>query len=168
MPRLTPTDLSKMYPQPKSYEQRRIEAAHRRQARQPRLVSLRIAIYSTIAVVLAIVAYGYFAKVMTESVASQDSAGRVVADVSFVILFCLIAIGLIYYCYSLIGALVTKVLDAKAWLYAALVIILVACATLLTVFSSNGLNLYINIAAVASFNFIATFVLVFIAIHLQR
>jgi hypothetical protein len=110
-------------------------------------------------------AYQLFEGMIGGSMKPGVPSGQVVASVSFAIFFCLIAMGLVYYCYFLIDTLATRAIRLKSWFYATVAVILAVSFWMIAT-----LEVYIDSTVlvggvVLSFNYVATSFVTYIAAH---
>lgn len=107
MPKIKGEDLSSLYPYPKSFDELEAERKLRELTRRPRLVSIKIGAWTTLSAVILLVAYQTCSHLI---VSSLSSAGTVIFGVFTSMLIGLAAVAAVFYLYSLINHLATKVL----------------------------------------------------------
>lgn len=105
MPKLQGEDLQALYPKPKSF--RELDAEHKQQElqRRPKYVAEKISAYNTINIAIIIFAYA----LVSYSVANNfDSAGSILASVSFSMLAALFTCVTVYLLFSKIQRLLIR------------------------------------------------------------
>ena len=117
MPKLTPEDLSRLYPQAKSFDELEAERRLRDLERYPRFVSEKISLCTALCGATVFAVYHLVLRTMAGSL---SSAGSVLSGVSFSILVLAAGMATLWYLYSLIDGLVSRVITAASLLYGAL------------------------------------------------
>lgn len=153
MPKLNGKELSDLYPKPKTYVQLKAERKEAQLARRPQFVALKIALWATLTIPIALAAYHFIVGVMN----NLSSTGAVLAATSFSFLICLIGIAAIFYLYTLTNGLILKTSLSATTLYFALLIILVASGALLQLLVQSQVSVSVAALPVFLFNFLATY-----------
>ncbi len=124
MPQLTEEDLNKIYPRAKTYDE--LEAARELRAEQarPKLVALKIALWTSLCIPAVVVPY--FAALHVVATANTSSSMEVLAGVCFVVLLGIFSLFCLWYLRSHITTLASKVFVSTTLLYTILVAILAA------------------------------------------
>lgn len=104
MGKLTEEDLEALYPTAKSQEQKREELQARMLARRPKRVSSRTSFYVSLAVVILLTSN----RLITLSLSGDSSLGGVLAGTALAMLLALVTLGLIWYMYRDIYALLSR------------------------------------------------------------
>lgn len=146
MPNLHGKELSELYPRAKSYDE--LEAQRRQLAliRQPRFSAIKISAWTTLSVVTLIVGFVLINRIM--GFISGESAGPVLAAVSFTMLVALLCIAIIYYLHSLTEDVATKLTAHPALLHLVLGGIITASGAAIYMLTSRDITLFIAAAIV--------------------
>lgn len=128
MPKLTGEELSKLYPKAKTYDELQIEREQTEEARRPRFVSLKVALWTTLIAVVAIAVYQ--AVLLLFPSFESGAVVDVMPGVCGAMLSALLGMAAVYYLYSLIDGVASKVFLNTALLYGALLIVLCICGGL--------------------------------------
>jgi len=123
MPKLTEEDLAKIYPTPKTYDELQTERELREEAKRPKFVAAKIALWASLFVPVVAIT-GYAALRVARSPETIGSSMAVLAGVCIVILLVIVGLAALYYLWSLIESLASKTIIATSLFSAALLAIL--------------------------------------------
>lgn len=160
MPKLTGEELSALYPKAKTYDELQEERRLRDLERRPTFVKEKIALYTSLGIPTVFVAYFIVQRTSEALFREGANTGPVLTGVCFSILTLLVATAALYYLYTLINGLASKVFLDTSLLY--LLLITVLCAGIgIGVFlvQAQGYNFMLTAAAAT----LATFALSFAA-----
>lgn len=122
MSQLTEEELAKIYPRAKSYDELQAERAAREEERRPRFIAAKIATGATLAIPTVVITY--LVAIRVTAITPTSSSMSVLAGVCIVILICIAGLAILYYLWSLIEGLASKVIANTPLLYLLLVGIL--------------------------------------------
>lgn len=153
MPKIKGEDLSSLYPYPKSFDEIEAERKLRELKRRPRIISIKIGIWTTLSVVILLAAYQTCSHLI---VSGLSSAGTVIFGVFTSMLIGLAAVAAVFYLYSLINHLVTRVLTYPRVLSVILACIAIGICLALTTLIQQKHDTLLMILLVLVFNFALT------------
>ncbi len=162
MPKLTGEELSKLYPQAKSYEELRAEREQIKEVRRPKFVALKIALWTALIVPVALTVYHTVLRLILSI--EPESIDGALFGVCLAILAAVVGLAIVYYLYSLIDGVASKIFLSTTPLYFTLAIILCACGGV----SSLLLSMEYSMPAVALFVILPASILSFMAVTLFK
>ena len=139
--RSNPADQASRYPTPKTYDQIQADRTQRAESRRPRLVPFKVGAWAALGFAIVLEAFRF--GTATFAGAMSQASGEVISSISFVFLVGLAACAAVWYLYSCIDRLVSRVLLSPNFLYVSVVAITSLAVGVVVLLSGFGASPFV-------------------------
>lgn len=157
MARLRGKELSELYPVPKTFEELESARIARSEIRRTKFAAVKIGCWATCVPIITGAAYWLIRGLMG---GNTGSAGTALFAVCFSMLISMIALALIYYFYSLVEAVVSRIFVEPGKVYTSLIVVLFLSSGALVLLPRHQMQTELLLAVVALSNWVVSSVVV--------